>query len=224
VKVIVVGGGKAVYFLSRSLLSKGHSVTVVCRNPADCKWIARRLSATVVCGDGSDPAVLDDAAAHEADAVIAASPRDPDNLVICQVADRRFGVPLTLAVVNDPDNQTVFPQLGVKNVLSVTPLVSSMVERQTAADEIRQLAVMGEGAVNVTELVLTDRCPLLGKPLAACPLPRDVLIASIVRSAAGSTEAVIPRGETVLRAGDRVVLITLPSSHGPAVKLLTGEA
>ena len=219
-KIVVVGGGKTVYFLSRSFVSKGHSVVVVCRDPADSRWMARRLKATVVCGDGSDPAVLEDAGADEADAVIAASPSDPDNLVTCQIAQRRFGVPVTLAVVSDPDNQTVFPQLGVKNVVSVTQIVSNMIEQRTSADEVRQVAILGEGAVNVTDLVLTDQCPLLGKPLSACALPRDALVASVVRG----REAIIPRGDTVLGAGDRIVLVTLPSSHGQVVKTFTGEA
>ena len=151
--------------------------------------------------------------------MIAATPRDPDNLVICQVAERRFGVPITLALVSDPDNQEVFPKLGVKNVASLTQLVSKLIEHRTAAEEISNVAIMGEGAVNVTELVLPEDSPAVGKPLASAGLPRDTLVASVVRDAT----AIIPRGDTVLVAGDRIVLVTLPTSYGQAVKYLTGE-
>jgi trk system potassium uptake protein TrkA len=218
-RVIVVGLGKQLYFMAREFISKGHSVVVVCRDPGDARWIARRLNATVLCADGSIPSVLEDARAQEAEILVAAMPRDPDNLVICQLAERRFGVPTTLAVVNDPDNREVFPKLGVRNVVSVTQLVSELIEHRTAAEEISNLAIMGEGTVNVTELVLPDDSPAVGKSLAAAGLPRDALIASVVR---GST-AMIPRGDTVLAAGDRVVLVTLPASHGQSVKFLTGE-
>lgn len=219
-KVILVGTGKQLYFMAREFVSKGHSVVVVCRDAADAQWIVRRLKATVLRGDGSIPSVLEDAGAREAEVVVAATPRDSDNLVICQIAERSFGVPTTLALVSDPDLQKVFPQLGVKNVASLTDMVSRLIEPRTAAEEISNLTIMGEGAVNVNELVLPDVCPAIGKPLAAAGLPRDTLVASVVR---GPT-AIIPHGDTVLAAGDRIVLVTLPASYGQAVKYLTGEA
>lgn len=218
-KVILVGSGKQLYHLSRDFLSKGHTVVLVCGDANDARWLARRLKATVLCADGSVPSVLEDAGAREADALVAATPRDPDNFVICQIAKNSFGVPTTLAVVSDPDNQEVYSKLGVKNVVSITQLISRLIEQRTAAEEIRNLAIMAEGAVNVTELVLPDGSPAVGKPLSDVGLPREALIASVVRRSA----AIIPRGDTVLAAGDRVVLVTLPASHGRAVKFLTGE-
>jgi len=219
-KAIIVGAGKHLYFLAREFVSKGHSVVVVCNEPRDAQWIVRRLKVTVLHGDGSIPSVLEDAGAREAEVVIATTARDPDNLMICQIAERCFGVPTTLALVADPDNQEVFPRLGVKNVASLTQLISKLVEPRTSSEEISDLAIMGGGSVNVTELVLPKESPAVGKPLAGVGLPRDALVASVVRGEA----AMIPRGDTVLEAGDRVVLVTLPSSHGRVVKYMTGEA
>jgi trk system potassium uptake protein TrkA len=219
-KVILVGSGKQLYFMAREFIAKGHAVVVVCGEAYDAQWIARRLNAIVLHADGSKPSVLEEAGASETDVLIAATPRDADNLVICQIADRQFGVPRTLALVSDPDNLEVFPKLGVKNVVSLTDLVSKLIEDRTAAEEISNLTVMGEGTVNVTELVLPDDSPALGKPLSDSGLPRDALVASVVRGGV----AIIPRGDTVLAAGDRLVLVTLPASHGHAVKYLTGEA
>jgi trk system potassium uptake protein len=219
-KVILVGSGKQLYFMAREFIAKGHAVVVVCDEAHDAQWIARRLNATVLHADGSKPSVLEDAGASESDVLIAATPRDPDNLVVCQIAERHFGVPRTLALVGDPDNLEVFPKLGVRNVVSLTNLVSKLIEDRTAAEEISNLTIMGEGAVNVTELVLPDDSPVIGKALAASGLPRDALVASVVRDG----KAIIPRGDTVLDVGDRLVLVTLPASHGPAVKHLTGEA
>ena len=219
-KVILVGSGKQLYFMAREFIAKGHAVVVVCGEAYDAQWIARRLNAIVLHADGSKPSVLEEAGASETDVLIAATPRDADNLVICQIADRRFGVPRTLALVSDPDNLEVFPKLGVKNVVSLTDLVSKLIEDRTAVEEISNLTIMGEGTVNVTELVLPADSPALGKPLSDSGLPRDALVARVV----GGRVAIIPRGDTVLAAGDRLVLVTLPASHGHAVKYLTGEA
>jgi trk system potassium uptake protein TrkA len=218
-KILIAGTGKQAYFLCRDFVSKGHSVVAISDDADDARWLARRLKGTVVYGRGSDPATLEDAGVREADAVVAATGRDMENLVICQLAERRFRVPLTLALVTDPDNRKVFPALGVQNVVSITPLISRAVEQRTVTDEIRDLAVMAEGKVNVTELLLPEDSPVLGKTLAELDLPRESLIASLVRKSA----AIIPRGDTALRAGDRVLLVTLPASHGRAVKYLTGE-
>lgn len=218
-RIVVVGGGRIVYFLSRSFLSKGHTVAVVNNDREECRWLARQLKATVIYGDGSFPRILDEAGADEADAVLAITPRDEDNLIICQIAEKRFGVLRTLAVVSDPDNEAVFPQLGVKNVISITRIVSMLIEERTAIEEVTNLFSLAEGRVNVTEIELTSDCPVLNQPLAKIALPEDALIGCVLRG----KEVLVPRGATTLAAGDRVVLITVPETHGAAVKLMTGE-
>jgi len=220
VKIIVVGGGRVVYFLSRSFLSKGHTVTIVNRDAEECQQFARRMNATVIHGDGSFPRILDDAGADDADVVLAITPRDEDNLIICQIAERRFGVLRTVAVVSNPDNEEVFPQLGVKNVVSITRILSTLIEEQAGVDAVTSLLALGQGRVNITELELTRECPVLNRPLAEIPLPENALIGCILRE----NEVVVPHGATALSPGDRVVLITVPATHGKTVKMLTGEA
>jgi trk system potassium uptake protein TrkA len=218
-KILVVGGAKTVYFLARAFLSKGHEVVVVNRDEGECRWLARRLNATIVRGDGSDPAILEDAGALGCDAVLAVTPNDHDNFVICRLADRHFQVPMTLAVVSDPDNEQVFSQLGVKSVVSVTRLVTTLIEERAGFEEVMSFTSVGEGRVNITEIVLTEDSPFAGMTLREAPLPADSLIACVVRGG----EAIIPHGDTRVSVGDRVVLVTLPGSHGPAVKAITGE-
>jgi len=82
-KVLIVGGGKTLYFLCRNFTAKGYEVVIINRDRGECVQLARQLSATVVCGDGSDPAILKEAGAMGADAVLAITPNDHDNLVIC---------------------------------------------------------------------------------------------------------------------------------------------
>jgi trk system potassium uptake protein TrkA len=220
VKILVVGGGPIAYFLVRNFLAMGHSVTIVNRDPAECRTLARRLKAAVIQGDGSFPQVLDEAGAHEADVVLAITPSDDDNLVICQVAQRQFKVPRTVAVVNDPDNEEVFPQLGVRNVVSITRIVSTLIEERTGVEEITNVMSLGEGRVHVTELEIAEDAPVLGRPLAEIPLPEDALIGCILRA----TQVIVPHGATMLKSGDRVILITVPQTHDEAVNTLTGEA
>jgi trk system potassium uptake protein TrkA len=217
--VILVGGGKALYFLGLTFLSKRHSVTVVTRNVADCTRLARQIDATIVHGDASDPKILEEAGAREADVVLAATPSDPDNLVICQMARIRFHVPRAVALVNDPDNQSIFQALGV-DAISTSLTVASLIEQRAALDQVTNLIPAGEGKVQISEIALNETSPVVGCRLAEIELPRDSLIAVVIRDG----ETLIPRGTTDLRAGDHVLVVTLSEAHGPALKVLTGQS
>lgn len=216
--IILVGGEKLVYFLSRTFISKGYRVTVINRQSEECKRLARMLKVTVVKGDGSSPQILEEAGAGAADALLAVTPHDQDNLLICQLAIRRFHISRTLALVNDPDNEEVFLQLGVSNVFSTTRILAGLIEQRTGYESITNLIPLEEGKINVSEIVLEDRSPVVEKSLREVRLPEDSLVASIIRKG----EPIIPRGSTILKAGDRLIAISFPESLGQVLKILTG--
>lgn len=217
--ILVIGGDKLVYFLCRSFVEKGHQVTLINRDREECTWLSRRLDATVVFGEGSDPRLLEEVGADTADAVLAVTPNDEDNLVICQLAQLRFGVPQTLALVNDPDHEQTFRQLGVTAV-STTRILSSLIEQRVAFEEITDLIPVGAGQVNVTEVELGEDAPVVGRALRDVDLPENSLIACILRESG----PLVPRGSTELRAHDRVIVITLPANHRQVMVRITGES
>jgi trk system potassium uptake protein TrkA len=217
-KVLIVGGGKTLYFLCRSFTAKGYEVVIVNKDREECVRLARQLSATVVHGDGSDPGILREAGAMGAGALLAITPNDQDNLVICQLASLQFGVPRAVALAHDPDNAEVFEKLGV-SAFSTTRIVGSLIEQRASLEQITNLLPVEEGRVNVTEVVLDAGSPVAGKLLKDIFLPENALVAVVVRDG----RPIVPRGSSELRGGDRVVLITLPENHGPVLKVFTGE-
>jgi trk system potassium uptake protein TrkA len=217
-KVIIVGGGKPLFFLCRNFTAKGYKVVIINRDKDECVQLSRQLSAMVVCGDGSDAGILKEAGAMGADAVLAITPNDQDNLVVCQLASLTFGVPRAIALANDPDNTEIFEKLGV-SAFSTTHIVGSLIEQCASLEQILNLLPVGEGRVNVTEIVLEDDSPVVGKLLKDIDLSENALIAVVIRD----NHPMVPRGGNDLQAGDRVVLITLPENHGPVLKALTGE-
>jgi trk system potassium uptake protein TrkA len=217
-KILIVGSGKTLYFLCRSFASKGYEVVVINRNREECVQLARQLSATVVCGDGSNARILKEAGAMGADAVLAITSNDQDNLVICQLASLQFGVPRAVALANDPENAEVFDKLGV-SAFSTTHIVSSLIEQRASLEQITNLLPVGEGRVNVTEIILDADSPVAGKLLKDIDLPENALVAVVIRD----NQPIVPRGTNDLQAGDRVVLITLPENHGPVLKAFMGE-
>ncbi|MDQ1330313.1 MAG: trk/ktr system potassium uptake protein [Thermodesulfobacteriota bacterium] len=217
-KVLIVGSGNTLYFLCRNFTAKGYQVILINRDREECVQLARQLSAMVVCGDGSDATILKEAGAMGADVVLAVTPNDQDNLVICQLAVLQFAVPRVLALANDPDNAEVFEKLGV-SAFSTTHIVGSLIEQRVSLEQIINLLPVGEGRVNVTEIILGHDSPVAGKRLKDINLPENALVAVVIRN----DQPIVPRGGNELLIGDRIVLITLPENHGLVLKTFTGE-
>lgn len=218
-KVILIGEGRGVHFLAQTFLRNEHAVTVVTRDAADAAKCASLRGVTVVHGDGTSPALLADAGARGADLVLAATPRDADNLVACQVARTAFSVPRVVAVVDDPDNEAVFRALGI-HAISFSHTIAHLVEQWATCDRVKNLLAAAEGRVTLSEVTLDTSAPLGGRAIADAGLPTDALIACVLRD----DETIVPRGATVLRHGDRVLLVALPGAHAEALRILTRSA
>ena len=218
-RIIIVGNSKEVYHLSRLFISKGYSITIINRKKEECVWLSRHLKALVIFGDGSDPQILEEVGTSKADAILAITSNDQDNLAICQLGSLRFNVPRTLALVNDPENESIFEKLGI-TAISTTRILSSLIEQSTDFEEITNLTPVGEGKINVTEITLSKTSSVIGRSLQEINLPESSLIASILRG----DKVIIPRGGTVLEKGDRLVVITLPDNHGLVLKKLSDSS
>ena len=220
-RVILLGGGETVetiYFLSRLFVRRGYHVTIVDPDPTEAEMLSRRVKATVLYGDGSDPTVLEEAGARKADLLLSLTPQDPDNLVACQIAQKLYGVPRTLALVNDPENEDVFRRLGISEVFSSTKVIGSLIEGRTVFDEITQLFPADEGRLYVTEVVLGREAPVVGKALQELELPTGSLIAAIIRNG----QVVVPGGQDRLLVADRLIVIAHPEHQEHLLTALAG--
>jgi K+ transport systems, NAD-binding component len=107
-KIIIVGGGNNVYFLTKVFISKGYDVTIINSDKEECIKLARIYNIVTVHGDATKPYILEDAGAAYTDLVISLTGKDQNNLVICQISEKIFRVKKTFAVVNDPNNVEIF--------------------------------------------------------------------------------------------------------------------
>ena len=126
--VIVVGGGKVGYYLARDLLDRGEEVTLVEKDGARAEWLESQLGSIVMRGDGDELAFLTTTGIERADAVLAITGDDEDNLVALQMAKQHFNVPRTIARVNNPSNVDIFKELGVDEAVSATEVLLSALE------------------------------------------------------------------------------------------------
>src|SRR5262249_54148617 len=109
---IVAGGGKVGYYLAKELVEQGHEVLVIERDSHQCAVIQEDLGGSVMQGDAAEASVLAEAGTGRADVIVAVTGDDEDNLVISQVAKKRFQVPRAIARINNPKNEQIFRMLG----------------------------------------------------------------------------------------------------------------
>ena len=134
--VVVVGGGKVGSNLARMLGAESHAVTLVEIDRAKCGVLRPALpNIRVMCGDGDEPSVLEDADVRASDVVVAATGDDEDNLVVCLLAKFEYGVLHTMARVNNPKNEWLFGErFGVDVPVSQTSMIANLLREHVPAE------------------------------------------------------------------------------------------
>ena len=212
---IIAGGGKVGFFLARELIEQGHEILIIEQNAERAEFIANELGNVVLRGNADEASTLADAGAERADVVVAVTGDDEDNLVLLQVAKRRFGTRRTIARINDPRNENLFRMLGIDATVNATQVMLSVLEQEIPQANLVPLLRLRNTDIEVVEAVLDARSRVTGQPLSTVDLPPESTIAVVIRK--GS--AFFPNGSTVLEAGDEVLALTR-NVHEPRLRSL----
>jgi len=206
VYVVIVGGGKVGWYLGRMLKESNYDVTIVEMRREQCAKIREETpDINVVCGDGDEPYILDEAGLTKADAVVAATGHDEDNLVVCLLGKFEYDVPHTIARINNPNNEWLFRDtFGVDIALSNTHMIAKILQEEVALGDLVTLLKIRKGDLALVELTLKEECAAVGKLLSEVDLPADTVLVTIIRD----NEVIIPRGATRLELGDDVLAVT----------------
>jgi trk system potassium uptake protein TrkA len=216
--VLVVGGGKVGYYLTRELAESGHEVVLMEKDRARAEQITDQIGSIVVAKDGCEGIYLGEAGANRADIVVAVTGDDEDNLVICQMAKHHFSVPRTIARVNNPLNEALFKQLGVDELISPTRMILGSIEQDIPVHELLHLAPLSRD-FELIEAQLAEGSPAIGRNPRDIELPEGCAIVAIVRD----QEAHAIRGDTVFRPGDRVIATGRDECEPSIRQALIGE-
>ena len=217
--ILVVGGGKVGYYLTKTLVNEGHEILLIEKNAQKVSIWRDRFGSVVLQGDGCEVTTLDQAGAGRADVVIAVTGDDEDNLVICQVAKQRFHVRKTIARVNNPKNEDIFRRLGVDVTVSQTNVIRALIEQTIPDRPLVHLLTLRHNGMEIVETTVSEDSLVVGQPLADINLPPNVVLSAILRGG----EMIIPNGSSVLWAGDEVIAVAERTSEAPLRRLLAGS-
>jgi trk system potassium uptake protein TrkA len=218
VYIVVVGGGKVGFHLTRALLNEGQEVLVIEKSSAKVDRIMTELDATAIAGDGAEVATLEEAGVGRADVVAAVTGDDEDNLIIAQVAKKRFNVPRTVARINNPKNEYIFSELGIDATVSATQVILSIILQEIPEHPFVHLLTLQEGGIEFVELQLTDESPANGRTLSTIVLPDETAIPLLIRG--GRPLVVGP--DTVFESGDKIVAVTTGAQESSLQSLVLG--
>lgn len=218
-KVVIAGAGNVGTFIAADLNEAGHQVLVIEEDPELVSRLRPTLDVGWFAADACEVRSLHAAGMADADVVVAATGDDEDNLVISLLAKQEFAVPRVVARVNHPKNQWLFNQSwGVDVSVSTTHLLTALVEEAVSVGSLVRLLQFAGGDARLVEVTLADGSPAAGCSLADLDVPRDSSLVAVVRD----THVVVPRGDTVLGAGDEVLALVTADSEDIVKALLIG--
>jgi trk system potassium uptake protein TrkA len=200
--VLVVGGGKVGYYLTKELIENGHEVVLMEKDRTRANQIADELGSIVVPQDGCEGKYLGEAGCSRADIVAAVTGDDEDNLVICQMAKHHFDVPRAIARVNNPKNESLFRHMGVDEIISPTRMVLGSIEQDIPVHELLHLAAL-DNELEIIEAHLQADSPAVGRSPADLTIPDGCSLFAVVRNGIATPL----RPDTVLAEGDKVIAI-----------------
>ena len=198
--IIIGGGGDIGYYLTKSLLSQGHEVLLLEKGGTRYQALNEELGQAVVRGDACEAKTMEEVGASRADVVIAVTGEDEDNLVICQMAKKRFKVGRTVARVNNPKHTEIFQRLGIDITVSPTRAILSLIEAELPSSRFVPLMTLKSAGLEIIEMRIPAESPIAGRMLRDVNLPRSGNIALIIRD----KQFITPTAETQLLPNDEI--------------------
>ncbi len=210
-RILIVGAGQVGSAVVQALHAE-HEVTVLDRSERRLRDLAYAHDIRTREANGASRQALVEAGIRECDLFIACTSLDEVNLVACSFARAENPDATTVLRVSDIEYVGLWQsgQLDVDLAVSSELEAAYAVTRTVGVPAARQTDVFAEGQVQIVEFDIDEdaRQDLLDTPLRKAPLPTDSRVAAVIRDG-GST---IPRGDAVLRRGDRIVVIGSPAA------------
>ena len=212
---VVIGGGKVGLNLTREPLGKGTEVTVIESRRDRYLRMDAELGFVVQYGDGTELWVLERAGIQRADLVVAVTGDDEDNILICQIARDKYQVERFISRVNNPRNRQYFELLDIRPAFSATDLILRLIEHEVPDYGLVHLLDLPDEQLEVIEIVVCEGCRAAGLEVQQLELPEGSIVISVLRDEGGF----VPKGDTVINAGDEV-LVCLDPGLEPQVTAL----
>lgn len=207
-RVAIAGAGAVGCSVAMHLLSKGHEVVLIDKDPHSGSSVDV-VGAQRILADACELAVLEKVELSRCQVVVAATGDDKVNLVVSLLARREFGVPRIVARVNDPENEWLFEKTwGVDVAVSTPRMLVALVEEAVSTGRIVRLFSFRQGNANLVEITVPHTSPLAGRSVGEVTWPPDVALVAILRDG----RVITPSPLISIDRGDELLFVSSASS------------
>ncbi len=226
-RVIIVGAGRIGRNLAKSLVQEDNEVYLVEKDEQVARKSGEKLDAKVIVGNGADPDVLKKAHMSEAELVIAVSPSDEVNLVVCFLA-RLFGAKRCIARVRNTALSETLAQFGydrfhIDELINPELVAAQAIRKIVETPGASEVADFADGKILLRAFNISETSPLCGAKIGDFrdeDFPWPFLIVSVVRN----KSVIIPKGDTAIQVGDRIYVLLPAPSLGEFLTFVNPEA
>ena len=209
-RIFIFGGSRTTYYLAKRLLAAGSKVKIIEQHHDRCEELCDLLPAADVSeGDGAQQEILEEEGVRSADAFVALTGIDEENILIAFIA-ASMGVPKVIVKVNRDELGAIAEKMGLESIISPRKLIADVLVQYARAlqnsmgSAVETLYKLMDSNVEALEFKVAADFSGTDVPLKDMKLRKNILIAGIIRG----RDIIIPSGADTIRHGDRVVVIS----------------
>jgi len=207
-RVMLLGGGRVGLALAKMLEREGIQPTVIERDRGRCVEIAEMLeSGLVLHGDATDIDLLEQEGIEETDALVAVTSEDETNLLASLLA-KHLGAKKVIVLMKRGEYIPLVSRVGVDAAVSPRMSTANRILQHVRPGRILSMAVMEKNRAEAIEFEVVEGSRVADRAVRDLDLPEGAILGSVQRDA----DVTIPRGDTRLEVGDRVVVFALPDA------------
>jgi trk system potassium uptake protein TrkA len=215
-RVMIIGGGNIGLYLASMLSDFGVSVKLIEQDKKRCHYLSAQLDKVIILhGNATDINLLEDEGIRETGAFITVTGHDEENLLLALTA-KNYGVEDVIAKISRDNYLSLIETMGISIALNPLDISTADILRYIHGSKRILASQLIQGQAEIIEVIAAGHMKLLRKPLKELNLPEGIIIAAVHRG----QEVIIPHGDTVIQAGDRVMLVCLLSEMPELEKLL----
>jgi trk system potassium uptake protein TrkA len=208
--IIIAGGGRTSAHLASILLAQDHKVNIIEPREDVLSRLHRQLpTESIFEGEATDPILLVQAGIESANVLAACTSDDAENLALCYYARTRYGMPRTIARINNPRTAWLFDDLfHVDVALNQAQILASLIEEEMSLGDMMTLVKLRRGSYALVEEKIPQGAKAVGMNIRDVGLPPNSVIAGVIRQG----QIMMPHGETRFEVGDEVLAIVGPEA------------
>jgi len=217
--IMILGGGDYSYYLAMYLNKMGISTKIIEKDMQRCIELSEKLpESLIINGNGTDLNLLEEENISSMDAFISLSGYDEENILAVLLA-KQNGVKKGIAKVNRDNYITLAKNIGVDSTVTPSLITTSEILGFVRGEWVLSLSLLQGGQAQVVEYLISPTSKVIDIPLKELKLPKNIIITTII----SKDKVIIPHGNDIIRANDKIIAISKADGLEKARKLFHGE-